>query len=349
MTCLPMRFVAVALVSALPLLAQSNAPAKTCVSTVTGNLEIVPFKSAVFGNERKLRVWLPPGYNDAANQKTTYSVLYIFDGQMLFDRCTAPGQLGEWQIDETLTDLIAKHEVEPIIVVGIDNAGDQREVEFNPYFNPLPYGPPKVNKGYLIPEFLTQDVLPYVSAHYRVKKGREHTGVGGSSLGGVAALTALIKRPDIFGVGLLESTSMQCGNGQLLRDVSPVLLGPVRVSVGVGTIELGPDAIWLGMPNFDAAFVEMNKTVAANFKAAMLNHPEVLLTVQQGAHHRSQAWGERFPVAIKFLYPPIKAGATAFMPPLKSSPLSESRPPSSLPESSSVSDSRSRGKSDGGS
>jgi predicted alpha/beta superfamily hydrolase len=141
---------------------------------------------------------------------------------------------------------------------------------------------------------------------YRVKKGREHTGVGGSSLAGVAALTALLKRPDVFGIGLLESTSMQYGNGDLLRETMPVVMGPVRVSIGVGTVELGPDAKMLGVPNYDEAFVSLNRQLADNFKAALANHPDVLFTVQQGANHGAAAWSSRFPAAIKFLYPPPK-------------------------------------------
>jgi predicted alpha/beta superfamily hydrolase len=277
----------------------------TCHSTVTGDLEIVPLTSKVYGNERKLRIWLPPGYSDAARQKTTYSVLYMFDGAWLFDRCTAPGSQGEWKIDETLTDLIARHEVEPIIVVGIDS-NEHRDSEYAPYNNPLFYGPPKTFQGARVPEFLTDDVLPYIASHYRVKKGREHTGVGGSSLGGVAALNTLLKRPDVFGIGLLESTSMQYGNGQLLRDATPIVMGPVRVSIGVGTEELGADAKMLGVPSYDEAFVALNKTLSENFKSAMANHPEVLFTVQPGAHHGAAAWGARFPTAIRFLYPPVQ-------------------------------------------
>ncbi len=84
--------------------AQTPAP---CKSTASGDIEIVPLKSTVFSNERNLRIWLPPGYHDAANASKTYPVLYLFDGQALFDRCTAPGQIGEWRVDETLADPIS--------------------------------------------------------------------------------------------------------------------------------------------------------------------------------------------------------------------------------------------------
>ncbi len=70
--------------------AYSQTPSQSCKSTVTGDLEIVPFTSKIYGNERNLRVWLPPGYHDPTKMQTTYSVLYLFDGTWLFDRCTAP-------------------------------------------------------------------------------------------------------------------------------------------------------------------------------------------------------------------------------------------------------------------
>jgi predicted alpha/beta superfamily hydrolase len=295
---------AAALIAAPPSYSQTSP--SSCKSTVTGELEIVPLTSKIYGNERKLRVWLPPGYSEKSNAQTTYSVLYMFDGTWLFDRCTAPGTQGEWKIDETLTDLMSRNEVEPIIVVGIDS-NTNRDVELAPSGNPIYFGAPKVFQGAHVPEFLTEDVLPFVTSHYRVKKGREHTGIGGSSLGGVAALTTLLKRPDVFGLGLLESTSMQYGNGDLIRETMPLVMGPARVSIGVGTAELGPDAKMLGVPNFDDAFVSLNCQLAENLKAALANRPEILFTVQPGATHGAAAWGARFPTAIKFLYPPAKA------------------------------------------
>jgi enterochelin esterase-like enzyme len=184
-----------------------------CASTASGDIEVVPFKSTVFGNERKLRVWLPPAYHDVANANKTYPVLYLFDGQMLFDRCTAPGQLAEWRVDETLADLIGRGVIPPMIVVGIDNAGAQRNHEYQPYPNPLlAFNDPQGLAGNRIPSFLSEDVLPFVSAHYRVSKSRNETGIGGSSAGAVAALVALIRRSDLFGLGLLESTALQLGN-----------------------------------------------------------------------------------------------------------------------------------------
>ena len=288
-------------------ISQTPSAASTCKSTVEGVLQIVPLTSKVYANTRNLRVWLPPGYDDAANAKRTYPVLYLFDGQMLFDRCTGPGQIFEWRVDETLTDLITRHVIDPIIVVGIDNTGKSRTHEFAPYSNPLL--PPEAEPlaGDRVPDFLAIDVLPFVAAHYRIAEGREHTGIGGSSLGAAAALYALLHRPDLFGLGLLESTSLQLGNGELIRDTSPILRAPVRVAIGVGTEELEPDVTkMLGVPEFNSGLVKLNQMLADNFRAALFSHPEVQLTIQPGGHHTPQFWGERFAAAVQFLYPPAK-------------------------------------------
>jgi enterochelin esterase-like enzyme len=275
---------------------------------VTGDLEIVPLRSSVFNNTRDLRVWLPPGYHDATNASRTYPVLYLFDGQILFDKCTGPGQVMEIHVDEALKDLISRGAIQPIIVVGIDNAGtaDGRNHEYEPYFNPLlPIDDPSILQGKRIPVFMAEDAVPFVKSHYRISKGAENTGVGGFSAGSVAALECLIQRPDLFGLGLLESTSLQFGNGQLIRETSPILRGPIRVSIGVGTAELGQGlSKALGTPEYDAAFVRLSQQLATNLKAAWSNHPEVRLTVEQGAGHGPDAWAKRIPADLEYLFPP---------------------------------------------
>jgi enterochelin esterase-like enzyme len=90
---------------------------------VVGDLRIEPLTSRVFGNTRMLRVWLPPGYDNPANAARRYPVLYLNDGQNLFDPATNVFHPREWHVDETVTTLIASGAIPPMIVVGIDNAG----------------------------------------------------------------------------------------------------------------------------------------------------------------------------------------------------------------------------------
>jgi enterochelin esterase-like enzyme len=278
---------------------KAEVPAQTCKSTVTGTLEMVPFESKVYGDERLMRVWLPTGYSSYKASAKRYPVLYLFDAQDLFDRCTSRPDPDEWHVDETLRDLIARKAVEPLIVVGIDNFGPgHRENEYSRYSG-MPDAPQKLSA------FMTTEVLPLIDVRYRTISDRTHRGVGGASLGSLAALTLLLDQPDAFGLGLLESTSLQNGNGRVLQETSPMVQGPLRVSIGVGTTEVPPaEAAAHGFPYFDDAFVAMSRTLAENMKKSLMNHPEVKLTVQQGGQHQSKYWSERFGPAVSFLFPP---------------------------------------------
>jgi enterochelin esterase-like enzyme len=278
---------------------KAQAPAQACKSTVTGTLEIIPLESKVFGNRRLLRVWLPPGYSAQAAAAKRYPVLYLFDGQMLFDRCTSQPFPDEWHVDETLTDSIAKKTVRPLIVVGIDNAGPgHREDEYSRY-SAMADAPQKLSA------FMMTEVLPLIDGRYRTISDRANRGVGGASLASLAALTLLLDRPDTFGLGLLESTSLQNGNGRLLQETSPVVQGPLRVSIGVGTAEVPPaEAAAHGFPYFDDAFVAMSQKLAENLKKSLMNHPKVKLTVEPGGQHQPRYWSERFGPAVSFLFPP---------------------------------------------
>ena len=278
---------------------KAEVPAQGCKSTVTGTLEKIPFQSKVYGDKRLMRVWLPTGYSSTTASAKRYPVLYVFDAQDLFDRCTArPGQ-DEWHVDEILTDLIARKAVQPLIVVGIDNSGPgHREDEYSRY-SAIADAPQKLSA------FMTTEVLPLIDMRYRTISNRTHRGVGGASLGSLAALTLLLDQPDTFGLGLLESTSLQNGNGKVLQETSLLIQGPLRVSIGVGTAEVPPaEAVAHGFPYFDDAFVAMSRTLAENMKKSLMNHPEVKLTVQEGGQHQSRYWSERFGSAVSFLFPP---------------------------------------------
>jgi predicted alpha/beta superfamily hydrolase len=286
----------------LGVVSEATLMAQPCQSTVTGTLEIVPFESKVYGDKRLMRVWTPTGYASPEASTKRYPVLYLFDAQDLFDRCTSrPGQ-DEWHVDETLTDLIARKAVQPLIVVGIDNSGPgHREDEYSRY-SAMADAPQKLSA------FMTTEVLPLIDGRYRTISDRTHRGVGGASLGSLAALTLLLDQPDTFGLGLLESTSLQNGNGRVLQETFRVVQGPFRVSIGVGTTEVPPaEAAAHGFPYFDDAFVAMSQALAENMKKSLMNRPEVKLTVQQGGQHQSMFWSERFGSAVSFLFPPETA------------------------------------------
>ena len=153
--------------------AQTAAVTREPSCTATGDLEIVPFESRVFPVARSLRVLLPRGYHDAANRNRRYPVLYLNDGQDLFDVCTSLFNHEEWRVDETVNDLIATGKLPPLIVVGIDNAGKRlRPKEYLPYVDDTLTPPEPDPQGKLYPRFLFDEVIPFVESHYRVRPGR---------------------------------------------------------------------------------------------------------------------------------------------------------------------------------
>ncbi|MCE3282774.1 MAG: alpha-dextrin endo,6-alpha-glucosidase [Chitinophagaceae bacterium] len=141
--------------------------------------------------DRKRRVWvyLPKGYLTA---KTTYPVLYMHDGQNLFNEQTAP--FGEWGVDEAM-DSMQKLTGKEMIVVGIDHGGDKRMSEYNPYDHKQ-YGKGEGDK-YL--EFLATTLKPYIDQKYRTKQDAANTHIAGSSMGGLISLYAVVKYPQVFG------------------------------------------------------------------------------------------------------------------------------------------------------
>ena len=103
--------------------------------TVVGWVEIIPFESKIFHNTRMLRVLVPANYYSPHNAHRSYPVLYMQDGQNLFDDATS--NAGEWHVDETVEHLVGSFKIPPMFVVGIDNAGAKRSSEYLPYPDPL--------------------------------------------------------------------------------------------------------------------------------------------------------------------------------------------------------------------
>src|SRR5436309_1986177 len=212
--------------------------------TATGDLRIHPFHSRIYRNDRFLRVWLPPGYDDAQNAARQYPVLYLNDGQNLFEPATSFNGV-EWQVDETADRLIREQVIAPMIIVGIDNAGKDRLREYMPHrsFQPMML---RV-QGTRYPSFLIKEVMPFVERHYRVASGPRTTGLGGSSLGALIALYTVAVSPAIFGRLLLESPSLWAANGQIVFDfetVGPDASVTPQSFQSISISRLSPDVVW---------------------------------------------------------------------------------------------------------
>src|SRR6266446_1056392 len=210
-------------------------PAATAAIPVpAGNLWLHELKSGIFGNTRLVRVWLPPDYDGWG--ATRYPVLYLNDGQNLFDPATAFGGV-HWQVGETTTQLSAEHKIRPLIIVGIDNTKNRAQ-EYIPYKSK---DPRVLNaKGKCYPDFLQREVMPLIEERYPVLKGAENTGLGGSSLGGLIALYTQLAAPGVFGRLLIESPSLFVANRKILDESRRFRNWPSRVYLGMGRREAAP-------------------------------------------------------------------------------------------------------------
>jgi predicted alpha/beta superfamily hydrolase len=275
--------------------AQTAPAAAACTSTARGDLHLHTLKSTIFGNERTIRVLLPEGYGDAANRDRRYPVLYLLDGQNVFDACLSDVSRHEWGVDETVQRLVADKKIPAMIVVGVDHAGKDRAREYLPYKDFT--GNPDMDEpaGKQFPDFMAREVMPVVDANYRTLPGPPNTGIGGSSYGGVASLYALLAKPNTFGYGLIESPTLWVGMGQLVRDTSPLVVMPQKVFVGFGGKEAGE-------PKYNDKMVGLIRQVETHFHDAGYDGSSFRFVLDPDAEHTEAAWEKRLPDALTFLF-----------------------------------------------
>ena len=219
-------------------------------------------------------------------------MLYLNDGQNLFDRATAFAGV-EWQVDETADRLIRQEVIPPLIVVGIDNAQTERIKEYVPYRS---FPPPILRpKGKRYPAFLIDEVMPFVGERYRIAPGPENTGLGGSSLGALISLYTVIAQPGVFGHLLLESPSLFISNRRILKKARRFRKWPTKVFLAIGTREAGRD-------DKDRQVVEDVRELDRSLRGAGLDERRLLVKIDEGASHNEAEWAKRFPDALSFLF-----------------------------------------------
>ncbi len=168
--------------------------------TAAPNVSILSanFYMPQLNRSRRIWLYLPPNYETSGQ---SYPVLYMHDGQNLFDVATSFS--GEWRVDETLNELFTQGDP-GVIVVGIDNGGGERINEYTPWPNPQ-YGG---GDGEAYIDFIAQTLKPYIDENYRTLSGPAHTGIMGSSLGGLISLYGVLRYPMTFGRGGIFSPSL---------------------------------------------------------------------------------------------------------------------------------------------
>lgn len=265
---------------------------------VTGKVvrvQVIGGAGAAAGAMREVLVWLPPGYDDPANAGRRYPVLYMQDGQNVFD--FRPPTPGEWRADETATELIEAREIEPVIIAAVPHSGRNRMVEYMPgRLDPAVEVGPGGAERYI--DWLVREVVPRVERAVRADPNPTRRGIGGSSLGGLVALRAGEMYPGVFGCLLVESPSLRLG-GQW---VMPEGLGGVggRVFLGFGGSELGDDdesSRYMQLCYKVGSFLTGVQGPDGKDRVAIVCDPE--------AQHNEAAWAGRFGGALRHLYPTV--------------------------------------------
>ncbi len=262
------------------------------ISGEAADFQLHPFQSTIFRNSRMLRIWLPPGYHAKENQERHYPVFYLNDGQNLFDPATSFTGVA-WRVGQTAEALIREGRIPSLIIVGIDNAQEQRLKEYLPYrsFNPTVLRP----RGKRYPEFLLSEVMPFVDQRFRIAQGPENTGLGGSSLGGLIALYTVLDRPGVFGRLLVESPSLFVSNRRVLKYSRYFKQWPDRVYLGIGTKESGRE-------DKDQQFVNDLRELEQIMRRSGLGDDRLRVWIDEGASHNEGEWAKRFPEALAFLF-----------------------------------------------
>ena len=266
--------------------------------TVIGWLEIIPFDSKIYHATRILRVLVPANYFSPHNVHRSYPVLYMQDGQNLFDKVTSNS--GEWQMDETVEHLVGGFRIPPMFVVGIDNGGETRSSEY------LPYPDPHNDKDNVADEkdvhgkeyarFVVTEVMPLIEKRYRIARGAMNAGLGGSSYGGDIALYTALQYPGTFGHLLIESPPLWIGNEQLVKDVQKAKVLPQKIYLGIGNNEDPSD------PKISEEAVRLVQELESELRKKGLGPTRLKLVVDEGGKHNEEYWSKRLPDAMRFLY-----------------------------------------------
>jgi predicted alpha/beta superfamily hydrolase len=261
------------------------------VSSLTGNIERIDgFESKVLKNKRNISIYLPPSYKTDA--KVKYPVIYMHDGQNVFDGMTSYIPNQEWRADETAESLIEAGIIEPVIIVGIDNAGTERANEFLPTVFKM--GNNEVGgKADLYGKMLIDEIMPVINERYRTKVGPENTGLIGSSFGGVITSYLGITHPEIFGRLGVCSPSVWVDNKVLLTLVKPIERKQRRPKIWIdaGGKE-GVDMVQGARGLYDAYV-----------KNGWKSKSDVVCVIEQNAEHNEVAWARRLPSILTYLFP----------------------------------------------
>jgi predicted alpha/beta superfamily hydrolase len=247
-------------------------------STAGKNVHIIDTAFLIPQLKRIRRVWiyLPENYS---HSKKRYPVLYMQDGQNIFDEATS--YAGEWGVDEYLDSLRNKNK--ECIVVAVDHGGDKRLTEYDPYDNEK-FGK---GEGKKYAAFLVKTLKPFIDKHYRTLKKKENTFIAGSSMGGLISMYAILKYPETFGGAGIFSPAFWVGPAIYndLNKMAKKVKGRVYFYCG----KMESDSM---VPDMMKAFEIMSQKSSAKTK----------MVIRDSGKHNEAAWRKEFPLFYQWIF-----------------------------------------------
>jgi predicted alpha/beta superfamily hydrolase len=242
------------------------------------------FASQILGNARQVTVYLPAGYDEHPEMR--YPVLYMQDGQNLFDpeRAYVPGN--HWRLQEAADAAIGERTARPMIIVGVDHAGPARVDEYTPVRDEKHSGGGRAED---YARFLIEELKPAMDAQFRTLPDAENTGVGGSSLGGLVSLSLALEHPEVFRRAAVLSPSVWWGGRAILKDVDAYAGPALRMWLDIGGRE--------GMEALRDARMLRDRIATKHWSDF-----EFLEDLR--ADHSERAWARRVRQVLEFLFPP---------------------------------------------
>jgi predicted alpha/beta superfamily hydrolase len=244
------------------------------------------FASGLIDEKHDFIVYVPPMY--AAEPDRLYPVLFMQDGQNLFDPDTSFQKGNYWRLGETADELILAGAIEPLVIVGIYNTGEHRINEYTPVEDRRLGGGQAAAYG----QMLVEELRPFVAHHYRVLVSGMNCGMGGSSLGGLVSMYLGLRYPEVFGKLAILSPSVWWHGRAILKTVARIRRNTgQRIWLDAGTKE-GARAL----PDVRALRIVLERK--GWHVGEDLGYMEA-----EGAEHSERAWAERVAPMLKFLFP----------------------------------------------
>lgn len=231
--------------------------------------------------ERKIWVYLPPGY-ESSNRH--YPVLYMHDGQNLFDDTTSFA--GEWGIDEIMNKMF-EDGFPGIIIVGIEHGSEERLNEYSPWKHEVMGG----GLGDKHVAFVVETLKPAIDKNFRTLPGSEHAGIGGSSMGGLISCYAMLKHPEVFSCGIIFSPAFWFAEESYEFATNSEMNNELRMYFLAG-----------GMEYSDLDVIEATNKMIDILSAKGLSENQYRFIVDPKGKHTEAFWSKYFAEAVRFLF-----------------------------------------------